>query len=1259
MNAKPDPDNSNLSFSDLQFNDLFTLEDMQRLQDLFAEAHNVASIITHPDGTPITNPSNFCHLCNNIIRKTPKGLDNCIKSDATIGRYNPEGPTIQPCLSGGLWDAGASITVGGKHIANWLIGQVRIAQMDEQQIIEYADEIGANKQDFIDALKKTPVMSDDQFEKVARMLFAFANELSENAYRNLQLKLQIAERDKAYQLLQEKEEQSGHISSTIFDVSYSCELDQDGNSSIIWMTGAVQRITGYSIDEIIALKCWGKLVLNEDTNLFRKHVVDLAPGTSSSCELRLRHKNGSVVWVESFAECYSGRGLTDLAKFYGALVDITERKLAERALKESEARFKYIFELSNVPESITLPTGEINVNKAFCDMFGYTEAELKGKKWQEVTFPDEVEIDQALIDSMLRGGKNGVRRIKRYLHKDGSILWGDVSYALIRDSDGKPLHFITTIIDVTDRKRAEDELHENMVRLELAMHVANMAWWEMDLSTGRVSFEKRKSEMLGYPPEKFNHYKDFMALIHPEDYEPTMDAMRSHLNGLSDKYEIEYRIKTISGEYKWFYDVGSVTKRDLDGSPVIISGLVLDISERKHVDEELQNSHDMLEKLAAQVPGVVYKYRLYPDRRSAFPFSSAGMYDIYEVTPEEVREDASPVFTRLHPDDYDNIVETITESARNQTLYHSEFRVILPKQGLRWRMCDAKPELLEDGSTLWYGIITDITERKLAETALKESEDRYKSFISQVSEGVYRFECDQPMDINLPLEEQVDFIYDHMFIAECNDAFLKMYGIKDQNDMLGKGHLDFHGGRNNPVNREALVTFVRNGYRIENTMTEETNQQGQTSYISNNSLGIIENNKLVRIWGTQIDITEKIRADKVQQVLYAISNAALSSSDLSDLIEFISDELGKLLDSTNFFIAFYDEETNMLSTIYEKDEKDVLQTWSAEKSATGYVVRNQKSLLLREPEIKELMESGEIEIYGTPSKVWIGVPLFGENKAIGAIVVQNYDNPDAYTEKDKLMLEFISHQVSICVERKKAEQELNAAVIKAKESDRLKSAFLANMSHEIRTPLNSIIGFSELLTDSDFGQVERTEFAQIINKSGNNLLSILSDIMDLSKIEAGQVQVMKSTLFVSKLLAEIQQEFLYNAAAKGIELKLDSLNPPTVIINGDETKIRQIIANLINNALKFTHAGYVELGVRILDNQVCFHIKDTGIGIPAEFQQQIFERFRQIESSHNRKYGGNGLGLAISKSLVELLGGKIWVESEINRGTTFYFTVPN
>jgi PAS domain S-box-containing protein len=178
----------------IQFSDLFNAEDLQHLQDAFSEATGVASIITHPDGTPITRPSNFCRLCSEIIRKTKQGQINCFKSDAALGCQNPAGPTVQPCLSGGLWDAGASITVGGQHVANWLIGQVRNEALDENQMLCYADDIGANREDFKKALAEVPVMSKVQFGKVANALFAFANELSLKAYQNVQQARFIAER---------------------------------------------------------------------------------------------------------------------------------------------------------------------------------------------------------------------------------------------------------------------------------------------------------------------------------------------------------------------------------------------------------------------------------------------------------------------------------------------------------------------------------------------------------------------------------------------------------------------------------------------------------------------------------------------------------------------------------------------------------------------------------------------------------------------------------------------------------------------------------------------------------------------------------------------------------------------------------------------------------------------------------------------------------------------------------------------------------
>ena len=143
----------------VSFKDLFILEELQRFQDLFAEVHEVASVITQPDGSPITNPSNFTRLCKDIIRTTEVGCKNCFLSDAILGRNNPTGPIIQPCLSGGLLDAGVSITVGGKHIANWLIGQVRNDALNELQILEYADKIGANREEFMHALNEVPKMS--------------------------------------------------------------------------------------------------------------------------------------------------------------------------------------------------------------------------------------------------------------------------------------------------------------------------------------------------------------------------------------------------------------------------------------------------------------------------------------------------------------------------------------------------------------------------------------------------------------------------------------------------------------------------------------------------------------------------------------------------------------------------------------------------------------------------------------------------------------------------------------------------------------------------------------------------------------------------------------------------------------------------------------------------------------------------------------------------------------------------------------------
>lgn len=247
-------------------------------------------------------------------------------------------------------------------------------------------------------------------------------------------------------------------------------------------------------------------------------------------------------------------------------------------------------------------------------------------------------------------------------------------------------------------------------------------------------------------------------------------------------------------------------------------------------------------------------------------------------------------------------------------------------------------------------------------------------------------------------------------------------------------------------------------------------------------------------------------------------------------------------------------------------------------------------------------------------------------------------------------------------EKIKYEKELILARQKAEDSDNLKSDFLANMSHEIRTPMNGILGFTELLREKGLNESKRIEYLDRVDSCGRHLLHLINDIIDISKIEAGKINITEKECSLSGLFFELF--FFFQAEnsrnGKNIELKMvkETEDDKCKVIT-DITRLRQILTNLIGNALKFTSRGRVVFGYNVKDSDnILFFVKDTGIGIPQEKLTLIFDRFRQADNSTTRKYGGTGLGLAISKGLVELLGGDIWVESTEGKGSEFYFTIP-
>jgi PAS domain S-box-containing protein len=244
-------------------------------------------------------------------------------------------------------------------------------------------------------------------------------------------------------------------------------------------------------------------------------------------------------------------------------------------------------------------------------------------------------------------------------------------------------------------------------------------------------------------------------------------------------------------------------------------------------------------------------------------------------------------------------------------------------------------------------------------------------------------------------------------------------------------------------------------------------------------------------------------------------------------------------------------------------------------------------------------------------------------------------------------------------ERKRAGEELLKAKEKAEESDRLKTSFLQNMSHEIRTPMNAITGFASLLDNSELAADKRKNFTSIIVHSSNQLLSIVNDILTISSIDTRQEKVNIDIVNVNQVINDLQDIFKHRALIKNVEItSVCQLKDQEAEIYTDSTKLTQILTNLLSNALKFTQEGTINIGYKLQNEILEFFVKDNGIGIKAEVQDKIFERFRQADMYINKKYGGTGLGLAISKAFIELLGGKIWVESRIGKGSTFFFTIP-
>ena len=361
-------------------------------------------------------------------------------------------------------------------------------------------------------------------------------------------------------------------------------------------------------------------------------------------------------------------------------------------------------------------------NQVASQMLGFSKKELLQKNVidLDVTYQNHQEV--LAIWHQIEFDKP-IMVFGRHLCKNKTIL--DVEIHISKVIISGNVYMMGNVRDISERKEWERRITRSEYLLNEAQRLAKIGHWELDLVSNQLIWSDEVYIITQQEKGIFQpSYERFLGLVHPDDRAHLDEAFKSAIEN-KKQYFISHRLLTPEGAILHIEERAEIYF-DENGRAINALGTIQDISDSFAIKEKLASTYEMLTKLVTQVPGVVYQYRLYPDGRSCFPFSSVGMWDIYEHHPEELTEDASLVFERLHPDDKERVTKEIFESAANQTFFKSEYRVILPTKGLQWCKCDARPELLKDGSTLWYGIITDVTTRIKEHEELTLSEERYK-----------------------------------------------------------------------------------------------------------------------------------------------------------------------------------------------------------------------------------------------------------------------------------------------------------------------------------------------------------------------------------------------------------------------------------------------------------------------------------------------------------------------------------------------------
>lgn len=870
-----------------------------------------------------------------------------------------------------------------------------------------------------------------------------------------------------------------------------------------------------------------------------------------------------------------------------------------------------------------IQTGDAVFSPRYCSMLGYSPEEFADayKSWKELVHPDDFDrVHQEHMDHFHHNKEFSIEF--RMLEKSGNWHWIHARGILIeRDGEGNPLRMVGTHTDIQERKLADLKLMESEIRFRTLSE--NEMVGVYILKQGKMTYvNPALARIFGYEPYELIGESP-LKVIHPEDHALVTENIRRRIEGEVDWVAYEFRGLCKNGEIKNIEVRGS---RISLINEIAVIGNILDITHQKQAEVMLLKAKVKAEESEIRFRSIVENTEagyFFIDNDGLFQSVNRAWLNLYKYgSYDEVIGKHYTVVQQL--EDIEN-AKVFVDGIRagNPQFMIGDFTRKCKDGSLGYHTFSARPVFIDNKIAGIEGFIIDATKQRAFEQELlvakekaEKSEVKYHSMFSAMQEGVYLHKI----------------IYDKKGIAvnyriiEANAASEKYLNIKCD---LAAGKLATE------LFQTDKAPFLDVYAKVAETGAPTSFEQYFQPMDKHFSISVFSPQK-----GEFATIFQDITDKKLHELDLLRAKEKAEENELMFRNLFENSPIGKSMTGidgslrvNNSFceiVGYSDEELKKENLAYITHPEDL-------QSSNNII----QSLLNGEAE-KASFEKRYIHKNG--NIVWVDVSTYLQR------------------DKENKPQFFITTIIDI-TERKNYEIEILKAKDKAEESDRLKSAFLANMSHEIRTPMNGILGFSDLLSEPGLGKEEQQAYINLIQKSGARMLNILSEIVEISKIESGTIDVKISEVVINNSMDSIYEFFKPEAEDKSLNLfyvKNSQVNEP--IIQTDGQKLHAILTNLVKNAIKYTDQGSIEFGYHPVEidgrHFLQFYVKDTGIGIPKDRQEAIFERFIQADIVDIQARQGAGLGLAIVKSYVEMLGGKVWVESEKRIGSTFYFTLP-